>query len=149
VGIAVEAEPGPINLVRDRQTLLELCRLLDQGPHADLASVVGLNLDVAHWRLAGIDLEWLRSHPDAKPIRNRIIPAHLSDHGKGHFGDCGLDSLTPLNDIKPWVWFLRGIAGTNRSRSEVPNYSGYVAMELEACSDTALGPAINCFYRIV
>lgn len=133
--LAIECEPGQYFLVQDWTSLKDIAYELDANK--TLRSRVGINLDVSHFKLAGIDPTWIRH--DQK-VRDRIVHAHLSgSHRCSHFGD-----LPPLGlmdeaesqadfvrrEYEPWIDLLRTIAGDVRDNG-LP-FSGHVSLELEA-----------------
>lgn len=128
IRLALELEPGPLYALDTWDALTHLCGMI-AGDDL-LAPVVGLNLDIAHWRLAGIPLDKLLG-ADGTCVLRRICHAHISDHGAGHFGDVELGLITPLRELQPWVEILEQRAAQN-SRG-APPFSGFLSLELEAC----------------
>lgn len=126
VRFALELEPGPLYLLGTWQALVALCEQLEMRP--EFVDVIGLNLDVAHWRLAGISADQVRG---CEEVRRRIVHCHISDHGRGHFGDVPLGWITPVDEVKDWVDLVRGIAAENRP-APYPPFAGYLSVELEA-----------------
>ena len=132
-----ELEPGPLYVLND----LNAIRLMQpQLEKHGLHELVGWNLDIAHWALAGIKLRDIDYD-----VFSRIVHAHISDHAYGHLGDlpvgraglgiCGTGRQN-VAGFAPWLHLLRCCA------SRPPNtglpFSGYVSVELEACPDPAL-----------
>jgi sugar phosphate isomerase/epimerase len=129
--LAIELEPGPMYLLRDWQSLLRLCQEIDQDPL--LSTCVGVNLDVAHWRLAG-DITPQRVW-DAPVVRNRISHAHLAGHHHcSHLGDLPPLDLNEAEHFRPWIELLQRIAADWRA-PDLPQFSGYISLELEAARD--------------
>lgn len=132
---AIELEPGPLFTIRDWNSLCQLCEAIEHAP--DLRDCVGVNLDIAHWRMAPrpSTMSGLR-HITPDDVRNsvvfrRIVHAHISGHDeKAHFGDVGLTDLNIDADFLPWLALLRRRA-VLRDRSLL--YSGFVSLEMEAC----------------
>ncbi|HEV8607928.1 MAG TPA: hypothetical protein VGQ99_21515 [Tepidisphaeraceae bacterium] len=144
ISLAVELEPGPLYALNEWLTIAKFCQKLgsSQTPR-EVSQVVGLNLDVAHWKLADIDLRLLYSNDDpGRMVRQRITHSHISDHGRGHFGDAAPGTVG-LGDycvrrrerfaaFKPWIQFLRYVRSESRENN-LPPFSGYLSLELEAC----------------
>ncbi len=131
IAIGLEAEPGPLYSLRDWHSLRRLCREIAMDPH--LSRFVGVNLDVAHWKLARNirpDEVW-----DTPEVRDRIVHAHLAGHHPcSHFGDLPPFDLNEKEDFQPWIDLLRRIAADRRN-PDLPQFSGYVSLELEAAKD--------------
>ena len=125
---SIELEPGPLYLVHGWESLVELCGEIDNDPL--LSKFVGLNLDIAHWILAGdISPEQVWDTPE---VRNRIVHAHIAGHHRcSHLGDLHLYDLNKPEDFLPWIDLLRRIAAEWRD-PQLPQFSGYVSLEYEA-----------------
>jgi sugar phosphate isomerase/epimerase len=90
---------------------------------------VGINLDVAHWWMAGIQRSDVRSNRSLLP---KVFHSHISGHSrKGHFGDISLASLSPgdKSEFRRWLELLR---------DEATQFSGFVAVEYEAAPSPKL-----------
>jgi sugar phosphate isomerase/epimerase len=130
IPLAIELEPGPLFVCRNRESLIAICEELKRS---QVSHCVGMNLDISHWRLsqsimAG-DLE--RSHP---AVFERIVHGHISgQHPAGHFGDIGLREYGKAVDYVPWLDLLGRRA--TKDHGGVP-FSGFVSLELEACHDS-------------
>lgn len=141
--LACELEPGPLNVLRDEDSLLTFIDAIDRHK---LTRRVALNLDCAHWQLA--QLASLHDSPldKCRKIMGRVVHAHMSDHARGHFGDVPIGDLgfelqsnVPANarlepfrrwlDLLAWAWF----DPDELARRQGPAPSGYVSIELEAC----------------
>ena len=126
IQFAVELEPGPLYVINNFKSLRSLCGALSRD--RTLADRVGVNLDVAHWALAGISPIDVKADPG---ILDRIVHCHLADFGAGHFGDVELGQIHEKNYFKPWLDLLS-------SRMRVPDsdtalyYDCCISMELEA-----------------
>lgn len=148
INLALELEPGPIYILHSVEDLQYVARVVDEkalNGKRDLSSVLGFNVDVGHWILAGISPKWLESEA-AEPIRRRVIHAHLSAHGRGHLADG-----TSFGDsCSEWIRVLRRIASLNQRRTQLPNFSNFIALELEACRDSrTLGDALRELDRLL
>jgi hypothetical protein len=171
VQLALELEPGPLFALGDKEGLLKLClalqsfkdpALLDGFPsdtrhdvqqlrqvvNEDLYSVLGVNLDIPHWAwLARIELGWLKD-PKIKPVRDRIVHAHISDHSHGHFCDNTLGVIHDEEEFRNWTNFLRDLIVAERPEG-CPSYSGVITCEMEACkSMDFLKPSLEMLARL-
>jgi len=134
VFLALELEPGPMYLLRDWRSLVELCREIGKDPM--LSRFVGVNLDIAHWRLAR-DIAPAQVW-DTLEVRNRIVHAHFAGHHRcSHLGDIPPNDLNRPEDFRPWIDLLRQIAADWRA-PDLPQFSGFVSLELEAAKDRNL-----------
>lgn len=117
IGLAIELEPGPNFIINDLQSLDILCRHLNNSRNTALKRAVGLNLDVAHWSLAGITVErldrglWDQDHgketdADYRSIVGRVVHSHFSDHGPGHIADVALGYIHKERYFRKWQQFL-------------------------------------------
>jgi hypothetical protein len=134
IALGLELEPGPLYLLHDWQSLLDICTKI--GNDNILNKFVGVNLDIAHWRLAGDitpELVW-----DAPAVRDRIVHAHIAGHQRcSHLADLPMDALNRHEDFRPWIDLLHRIS-TDWRDSNLPQFSGYVSLELEAAKDINL-----------
>jgi hypothetical protein len=98
-------------------------------------SHIGLNLDIAHWFMAGITPDMVYK---CNAVRKRIIHGHISDHGNGHFSDVALSRIhKDLEHFQVWVDLLSSVAQDPRE-PDYPKYWGGLALELEACKNQDL-----------
>ena len=127
VYLALELEPGPLYCIRNKGTLGDFCRAIQDDPL--LSPVVGVNLDISHYRLARITP---REVLDCRLVRNRIVHAHISGHHRcGHLGDLPLLDLNDEKDFLPWLELLETANAGNRP-ADLPPFSGHVSLEMEA-----------------
>jgi sugar phosphate isomerase/epimerase len=126
VQFAIELEPSPLCAVGDIAGLRELCSQLNDVDSA-ASRRIGLCLDIAHWELAGIIPSDLS--PD---IYQRIIHVHVSDHGRGHFGDVPLGHIHERKYFAKWFSFLKTVLTMPRGNN-YPIFKGSFSVELEAC----------------
>ncbi len=136
--LAVELEPGHIYLLNGRKTLELFFRKLDACCEKDeqsqtplnLRSCIGLNLDIAHMRIAGVEKE------DLQPYVDRIVHAHIADHPGMHTRDQITGSWTTLdrydNGYQPYLEIL--FDRLNRANGQGLPYTHSVALELEGCN---------------
>lgn len=120
--LAIELEPGPLFCVNSLESMVALLKKVDQ--RTGLSEFLGLNLDIAHWQMAGVCIEKAKS--DTR-LLDSIWHAHISGHHHAaHFGDIPPLSLNAEASFLPWLDLLEEL--TERKRG----YSGNVALELEA-----------------
>lgn len=129
--IALELEPGPFFVLRDFETLCQLAERIDRNKL--LYDKVGFNMDISHWRIAGIGIQEIREHV---AVADRIVHAHISGHHPhAHFGD----SIPTERDwlaFEPWIELtmdlMSPIMQKRRIERALPQFSGFVSVELEA-----------------
>ena len=132
VRIALELEPGAFFILRDLDALKEINVLVMKNPV--LRRRVFFNLDISHWRLAGISPDQLNGK-----LGKRILHAHISGHHESaHFGDFPIrDTLQtdPNADVEfvPWRKLLENL----RQDRDSP-YEGTLSLELEAVRDSQI-----------
>lgn len=134
---AVELEPGFLNLINDFRSLEEFCKRVEKY---HLGSRIGVNLDVSHFRLAGLTAKKIR---ESELIRNMIVHAHVSGvWAKGHASDLPIFP-TDKREMTPWIQLLADISKARSSQlrqksliSKLAPYSGFVSVELEACNSS-------------
>jgi sugar phosphate isomerase/epimerase len=130
ISLAIELEPGPLNVANSLRRLTRLSRLIEE--REELAATTGFNLDVAHFALANIspDEVWYRAE-----IRSRIVHAHLSDSSNGHYGDIVPLQIRNREFFVNWLELIQAISGEQR-RNDRPAFSRYVSLELESCKSS-------------
>ena len=123
---ALELEPGPLYVIREWDTLCRAAVLIEESPL--LSPHVGFNLDVGHWRMAGVSTKDVREN-DA--VFRRIAHAHISGHDqRAHFGD-----LMPFwrdyekEKYLPWLDLLCDRSVEDKGEF---GFSGYISLEMEA-----------------
>jgi hypothetical protein len=130
--VALELEPGLCFALRELDSLTALTRKLAAPENRMLQSRVGCNLDLAHFAIADISVEEVRSN---REICDRILHVHASGfHPQAHFGDC-CPSDDNLQQLRPWFEFLRELdSPTWRGRRPTgwAQFSGCVSVEYEA-----------------
>jgi hypothetical protein len=140
---SLEMEPGPLFAMNSWEAI---DRLIDRLDASDLLRTsVGINLDIAHWRMAFVNNRSSTDHKVVHRIENskifsRISHGHISGHSLlGHFGDLDLRTLNSPGDYLPWINLLNKRV---RTKSPVP-FSGYLSLELESIKDfTALKTSV-------
>lgn len=138
--LAIELEPGAFFLARDLPSLKSLNSLIMKDPI--LREKVFFNLDISHWRLAGIAPEDLRLEQE---LTKRVLHAHISGHHPcAHFGDIPLLDLNSETDFDPWLDLLEELKADKNAA-----YEGGLSLELEAVrDDQLLNKAISEFIRL-
>jgi sugar phosphate isomerase/epimerase len=131
ISLALDLEPGPLFAVRDWETLRDLVMMIDNNSY--LSPITGLNLDIAHWRIAGGDALVDKLMTDGA-VRRRIVHAHIAGHHPTaqHLGDIDLCDLNdPKRDFLPWLRLLQNVV-TEERPWRLPTFSGYVSHAFEA-----------------
>ncbi len=126
--LGLELEPGANYVLRDTASLGELMKRV--ANESSLAAHVGLNLDIAHMKIEGVQAS------DLEPYLDCIVHAHISDHPGVHTRDQQVGKYTPVQQVseggyRPYLDLLH-----RRSRdagSQLP-FSGAIALELEGCN---------------
>ncbi len=133
IALALQLEPGPMFALRDWSTLHNLALMVDASSR--LGPIVGFNLDIVQWRIAGGDqlISQLRKD-DA--VRRRVVHAHIAGHHpRAHLSDIHLADLNePHRDFLPWLRLLEDITA-DTARHGGPMFSTYVSHEFEAAPD--------------
>jgi len=151
--VGCELEPGDTYVLNDDLALETLDTFLRGDPIAGecltpyqkglAAAHVGINLDIAHMRIAGVGA------PALERYLSRIVHAHISDHPGLHTQDQSVGNWTPLSrnvDVgyEPYIKLLErrameyasqstrqgGANSTTAVKSSLP-FSNAVAIELE------------------
>lgn len=130
--LAAELEPGPTYVLRDRDSLARAMAAV--GQDAELRPHVGLNLDVAHMRIARV------SAGDLEPYADRILHGHICDHPGMHTRDQVPGTHTALDqrggEFIPYLRLLVNRCNTPGGPEALP-FSGACALELEGCNRMA------------
>jgi len=124
--IGLELEPGLVYVLRDESDIELIPRMLRQH---GLEKFVGLNLDIAHYRIADI----LAS--ELAPYRNLIVNGHIADHPYFHSRDQAVGSWTAtmVGSASDYLPFLELLDARCGSLGAGLPFSGSVAVELEGC----------------
>jgi len=130
--LAAELEPGPTYVVRDEDSLRLFLEAVKRD--ASLHAHVGLNLDVAHMRIAGVRPEFLGGYS------SRILHSHICDHPGMHTRDQQVGSWTFIDrrsgEFNRYLRLLVKRMNTPMEEEALP-YSGACALELEGCNRIA------------
>jgi sugar phosphate isomerase/epimerase len=140
LALALELEPGPLFLLNDLPSMRMMAKELDRQ---ELSSIVGFNLDIAHFSLARVTPDELMKDNE---LLDRITHVHISDHGQGHFGDViiGQSGLgrggTVEGNFEPFHGWIKVIDQLSRRPEdpERPAFSGHVSLEMEASKREAV-----------
>ena len=128
----MELEPGPTYVLRDRDSLTQVMAAVEQD--ARLLPHVGLNLDIAHMRIAQVSAAFLAKHSA------RILHAHICDHPDMHTRDQVPGTHTALDQRRgefiPYLQLLVQRCNSQLVPGGLP-FSGACALELEGCNRIA------------
>lgn len=129
--LALELEPGSTYLLRDSQSLLQTLESLLSSRL--LRGHVGINVDIAHMKIANVDPESIlgREH-----VLNRILHAHTSDHPTGmHTRDQAIGRWSTIERYNgPDYRYLRVLQERADMKDTLLPFSRRVALELEGCN---------------
>ena len=131
--VALELEPGPTYVVNNRAALGGLISALREEPdYKPLLPHVGINLDIAHMKIAGVEAQDLRR----LKAEDWVIHAHICDHPRMHTRDQVVGSWNPVERYNskdyPYLRFLAEIDKASPTRCGRP-FTKTVALELEGC----------------
>jgi sugar phosphate isomerase/epimerase len=133
LSIAIELEPGRLFAVSEWQDLVRLASGIELSPV--LKKKVGFNCDLAHWSLADISPEVVANDLDkdveglSEGVGARIVHAHISDFGKGHFGDLAPGTVNKSHFFCEWLKVISSAYTAAKGKGLKP--SGYISVELE------------------
>lgn len=151
IALAVEMEPGPLNILNHSRIIKSASEILElplaapstqQRSHnpqllaqnlLTISEYVGFNIDIAHWAI--IEGSSANNIPKNSALFRRIAHAHISDHADNiHLGDLPFWSIAGHDVVlKTWINLLR--ARANEGQLDFP-FSGYVSLELESARDS-------------
>ena len=116
--LAIELEPGVSKLLNSEKAINKLASVVKRFPN------VGLNLDIGHMQIIGINPErFFRSR-----LVSRIVHVHISDNANSHFADLCVTSYHGSEIFSQWLDALRSHISQDRGM-----FQGYVSIEMEAC----------------
>jgi hypothetical protein len=132
--ISLELEPGPTYVLNDKTALEMLVdRLTTNTKYQKLLPHVGVNLDVAHMKNAGVEAR------DLVGFRDWIVHAHICGHPGMHTRDQVVGLWSPVERYSggdyPYMKLLAEIDPQSPARGGRP-FTGTVALELEGCDRT-------------
>jgi len=126
--LALEFEPGETYVLGTPKRLKNLIAMLPEYP--ELEGHVGLNVDIAHMRMAGIKASDLRDWG----CEDWIVHAHIADHPGMHTRDQCIGDWTAVDRIGTEEYeFLTLLAEIKETREGGLPFSNTVALELEGC----------------
>jgi sugar phosphate isomerase/epimerase len=127
--VALELEPGEIYLFNDDTRIRQVFELCDRSSQAGLLKDhVGLNVDIAHMRIAGVSASQLEE------FLPRMCHAHVSDHPGIHTHDQFVGNWTNIEQRDGgYLPYLRQLLRRCDTKSSVP-FTRCVAIELEGCN---------------
>jgi sugar phosphate isomerase/epimerase len=134
---AVELEPGRFFDIRNIKRNMALIEAVEAHKNAEiLRGIVGLNLDVGHYALAGISAAEMNSE-----LLRRVAHVHLSDHKCGHLADLylgkgGLGTRLGAAAFNPWLKLIEECYAMERPAGLLP-LSGLVSLEMESCTSVS------------
>ena len=126
-GLGLELEPGDTYVFNgpEFENVMRCVREPSLRPH------VGLNLDIAHMRIAGIPSASVECHVDL------ITNGHIADHPGSHTRDQPIGDWSPIwkrdGELSGFVSLLRQ-AGEQADAGRVLPFSYGLAIELEGCN---------------
>ncbi|MCA9052088.1 MAG: C39 family peptidase, partial [Planctomycetaceae bacterium] len=127
-----ELEPGPLNALRDEETLVRFRKEFDKTRQGIKLPLLGFNLDIAHWRIAGIKPESVLSMDEGE-IGKRIGHCHAAGHDeRAHFGDVKIVAADKAV-FSPWLEVVKKISA---QKERCVPFSQCVSLEFEAARDT-------------
>jgi hypothetical protein len=75
----------------------------------------------------------------APSVLNRIVHCHISDHGRGHFGDVAIARINDNLWFEEWLRLVKRVALNGQKRRQnrlLPYFCGSISIELEACNSS-------------
>lgn len=135
--LALELEPGATYVLRDLDSLRQVHKAVSR---AGLAGHVGLNLDIAHFRIAGVTPTALRGDGGAEPdLTEWIVHSHIADHPlQMHTRDLAIGAFTDVErlptDLCAYLDLLMARAAHAARHPGGLLFTNSVALELEGCS---------------
>ena len=132
--VSIELEPGELFAVGEFSDLTELCKALEK--EKELGDWVGVNLDIAHWRIMGIVPSDVKNE---ESIYRRIVHSHISGHYiKSHCADIGFRRYNVPTEFREWIELISTLESDRGIR-----YSGLLSLEMEACQGVGLDEAFS------
>jgi hypothetical protein len=130
--LALELEPGPTYVLNDLEALRHLKMCLTEDPKYErLLPHVGINVDVAHMKIAEVDADDLE-----REFKAWIVHAHICDHPGMHTRDQIVGTWSPIDRYSgshyPYLKLLAEIDSASPKRNGRP-FTGTIALELEGC----------------
>ena len=139
--LALELEPGDAYVLNNHRSLVLVYEAVKD---AAIDKVVGLNLDIAHFKIAGISAEFLSKKKKEHNIQiddltNWIVHSHIADHPLGmHTRDQAIGTFTDVECLPSsfcgYLSLLMKRASHHASQPGGLLFTNAVALELEGCS---------------
>jgi hypothetical protein len=138
--LSLELEPGSAYVLSDHTSLMQVYDAIQTN---GLAEKVGLNLDIAHFKIAGISPAFLKggmeNNVQGKDLTHWLVHSHIADHPlRMHTRDLALSAYTDLegvsSDFCAYLDLLMDRAKHFQANRTGLLFSGAVAVELEGCS---------------
>jgi sugar phosphate isomerase/epimerase len=127
LAFAIELEPGVSYVVQDRDSLVDIVKSIAAS---SLEDAVGLNLDFAHMRAAGLSPSSLDS-----TLLRQVVHAHICDLPGVHTRDQEVGRWSPIYDdgTDEYFDYMRAFRFSGLMPKRILPYSGTIAVELEGC----------------
>ncbi len=138
--LALELEPGESYVLNDDKALKAI---YERVKKEQLENVVGLNLDIAHFQIAGISAEFL----EKEKMYEWIVHSHIADHPPGmHTRDTAIGNFKNLKRTPTaYCEYLKllhkrqrhydtQLAKRKNDSAEPLLFTSAIAIELEGCS---------------
>jgi hypothetical protein len=134
--IGMELEPGPTYVLNGVDSIRSIFEKVDKVGGA-FPKHVGLNVDVAHMKIAECPATTEGNDIGLEEFLDRIVHAHICDHPGMHTCDQIVGSWNPVEryDTEDYAYldlFARILRKGNRKKG--PPFSGKIALELEGCN---------------
>lgn len=130
--VALELEPGPTYVVNTADAIDAVITELDSPEYKDLRGHVGINVDVAHMKIARVPPAYLKERA------NWLVHAHICDHPDMHTRDQIVGIWDPVERFEsqfyPYLKVLDEIRSSKSDEREGRPFSNAVALELEGCN---------------
>lgn len=127
--LGAELEPGDTYLLNSLSRLKSFMARVEDTSKG-LTRYVGLNLDIAHMRIAGIEAKSLEG------LQSRIVHAHIADHPGIHTHDQMVGSWTNVTVASGgYIPYIKLLLDRASDKGELP-FSKSIAIELEGCNES-------------
>lgn len=131
--LALEFEPGESYVLGNIAAVQSFADAIKDTKYERLRSHVGLNIDIGHMRIAGIETSDLIE----REVGDIIVHSHISDNPGMHTRDLPTGMWNAVNDcygfdFKYLRWLSKIDVNLSRRKSKLP-FSRSVALELEGC----------------
>ena len=129
LSVVLELEPGPLFAVSTWDDLVNIVNRIDNCEA--LQKNFGVNCDIGHWCLAGINPSDLLGDMQSgrSQVCHRILHAHISDFWKGHLADLRPCVVNNHQLFTEWIFAVTAAFDLARTNNLRP--TGYLSLELE------------------